>query len=47
MYLICHVTSHDHPIESSWKIVSGGSLCYVATLINLVTIVIVMMKIGF
>ena len=26
MYLICHVTSHDHVIEGSYKFIDGVSL---------------------
>ena len=42
MYLICHVTSHDHLIERAYKCMGGSSLCYDTTLISLATISIVM-----
>ena len=45
MYLICHVTSHDHLIERACEFIGGNSLCYVTTLISLVTISIVMVVI--
>ena len=45
MYLICHVTSHDHFIERACEFIGGNSLCYVTTLISLVTISIVMVVI--
>ena len=46
MYLICHLTSHDHVIddhliEGSCKFTGGSSLRYVTTLITLVTVRIV------
>ena len=37
MYLICHVTSHDHLFEGSCKFMDG-SMQYDVTLISLVTI---------
>ena len=40
MYLIHHVMSHDHLIERSCKFMDGSSLCYVITMISLVTTVI-------
>ena len=45
MYLICHVNSHDHHIERAYKFMVGSCLCYVTTVINLVTISIVMLEI--
>ena len=45
MYLICHVTLHDHLIERACEFIGGNSLCYVTTLISLVTISIVMVVI--
>ena len=38
MYLICHVTSHDHLIEWTCELMGGSSLGYVTTLISFVTI---------
>ena len=37
MYLFYHVTHQDHLIERSCKFMGGTFLCYVATLITLVT----------
>ena len=47
MYLICHVTSHDHLIERTCELMGRNSLCYVNMLISLVTISIVMVEICF
>ena len=44
MYLICHVTTHEHLIDGSCKFTGGSSLRYV-TLISLVTISIVSVEI--
>ena len=44
MYLICHVTSHDHLIERTCEFMGRISLCYVTTLISLVTMSIVMVE---
>ena len=38
MYLICHVTSHNHLIEGTCKFMGGSFLRYVTTLICLVAI---------
>ena len=38
MYLICHVTSHDHLIEESCNFMGGEFLQYVTTLISIVTV---------
>ena len=45
VYLICHVTLHDHLIEKVCKFMGGTPLCYVTRLIRLVTISIVMAEI--
>ena len=34
MYLICHMTSHDHLIERACEFMGGSSLCYVTTLMT-------------
>ena len=47
MYLICHMTSHDHFTEGSCKFLDGSSLWYVTTLISLVTTSIVIVEIKF
>ena len=44
MYLICHVTSHDHLIERTCELLGRNSLCYVTKLISLVTISIMMVE---
>ena len=44
MYLICHVTSHDHLIERACKLMGWNSLCYAITVISLVTINIAVVK---
>ena len=44
MFLICHMTSPDHLIERACEFMGGNSLCYVTTLISLVTIGIVMVE---
>ena len=41
MYLICTLTSQDHVIKMSGDFIGEGSLSYVTTLTNLVTIDIV------
>ena len=46
IYLICHVASQDHLIEGSCKFMGGSSLWYVTTLINIVTISIVIVEHG-
>ena len=38
MYLVCHVTSHDHLIERAYKFMGGSSLGYVTGLISLVLV---------
>ena len=45
MYLIFHVTSHDHVIERAREFVGGSTFSYVTTLISLVTLSIVMAEI--
>ena len=45
MYLICHVTSHDHPTEGSCKFIGGSLLRYVINLISLATKGIVIVEI--
>ena len=45
MYLICHVTSHDHLVERSCEFTGGSPLSYVTRQISLVTISIVMVGI--
>ena len=45
MYLICHVTSHDHVIEGSCEFMGGNSLWYIINLRGLVTISIVIVEI--
>ena len=47
MYLICHMTSHDHLLKDSCKFMCEDSLWYVITLISLVTISIVKVEICF
>ena len=47
MYLIFHVTLHDHLIEESSEFIDGWALWYDTTLISLVTITIVIVKICF
>ena len=44
MYLICHLTSHDHLIEGSCAVLDGSFLQYVTTLISHVTINIVIVE---
>ena len=44
MYLICHVTSHDHLIERGCEFMGKNSLCYVTTLISLVTVSTLMVE---
>ena len=44
MYLICHVTSHDHPTDGSCKFI-GSLLRYVINLISLATKGIVIVEI--
>ena len=45
MYLIFHVTSHDHVTERAWEFVVGSTFSYVTTLISLVALSIVMVEI--
>ena len=45
MYLICHMTLHDHIIEGSWKYMVGSSSKYVLTLVSLVNIGIIIVEI--
>ena len=45
MYLIYHVTSHDHLIERSCEFMTQSSLWYVTAVISLVTISIVISEI--
>ena len=45
MYLICHVASLDHLIVRACEFIGGKSLCYITTLISLVTISIAMVEI--
>ena len=48
VYLICHVTSHDHLIEGSCKFIGGSSLRYFTTVIGFMAIrFIVIMEICF
>ena len=44
MYLISHLTLHDHLIERGYEFMGKNSLCYVTTLISLVTISTVMVE---
>ena len=44
MYLICHVTSHNHLIDWSWRFMVGSSLQYFTALIILVTIDVVVVE---
>ena len=47
MYLICHVTSHEHLIEGSCEFMGGSSLQYITILINLAAINIVILEVSF
>ena len=47
IYLVCHVTSHEHLIERAYEFMGGNSICYVTTLISLVAISIEMVEICF
>ena len=38
MYLLCHVSSHDHFTEGLCEFMGGNSLCYVTMVKILVTI---------
>ena len=44
IYLICNVTSHDQLIDRAWEFMGDNSLCYVTTLISIVTITIAMVE---
>ena len=44
MYLVCHLTTHEHPIEGSWEFMGGSSLWYVIILLSLVIINIVIVE---
>ena len=44
MYLICHVTLHEHIIQTANEFTGGSSLCYITTLISLEIINTVMME---
>ena len=47
MYLICHMTLHNHLIERACEFMGRNSLCYVTKLINLVTMRFLMVEICF
>ena len=45
MYLICHLTSHEHIIKGSCEFMGRDSLQYDTTLISFVTITTVIVEI--
>ena len=45
IYLICHLTLHEHLIDESCKFKGGSSLEYVTTLLSLMTKSIVTLEI--